>query len=137
MDCLITTNIVCTDVHCSITVILLLYLHFALGVLYESDLDVLVEDLSPVNSKWKEIGTELYVRVSKVEASHPSDGLLEVLRKWLYRDGLSHLTRSYAINWHHVVRALRSVGEGHLASELKVKYGELSTTDSLLICNVA
>jgi len=94
-------------------------------VLYESDLDVVVEELSPVNSKWKKLGTELRVRVGEVEASHPSDGLCEVLRRWL---------RGYGRNWHHVLRALRRVGEEHLASELKGKYGELSTTDSPLIC---
>ena len=96
-----------------------LYLHFALGFLHESDLDVLVEELSPVNSKWKEIGRELYVGVDGVKASHPSDVLREVLRRWL---------TGIARPWHDVLRALRRVGEEHLASELKVKYGELSTT---------
>jgi len=82
-----------------------------------------VEELSPVNSKWKELSS--YLNVWGVKASHPSDGLHEVLRRWL---------TGYDRNWHGVLRALRSVGEGHLASELKVKYGELSTTDSSLIC---
>ena len=99
-----------------------MYLNFALGVLYESDLDVLVEELSPVNSKWKKIASIL----DGVETSHPSDGLREVLQRWL-RSG-------YGVHWHRVLEALRSVREECLASELKRKYGELSTTDSLLIC---
>ena len=118
---LITTNVVCTDVHCSITTITPLV---PLGWLGVSDLDVLVEELSPVNSKWKEIA--VYLGIKDVEASHPSDGLREVLQRWL--DG------GYGTHWYRVVETLRRVGEKHLASELKVKYGELSTTDSSLIC---
>jgi len=38
--------------------------------------DVLVEELSPVNSKRPQLASEL--RVGGVEASHPSDGLFEV-----------------------------------------------------------
>ena len=82
-----------------------------------------MEELSPVNSKWKELA--IYLRVEEVEASHPSDGLRQVLRRWIRED---------VAYWHRVPRALRRVGEEHLASELKVKYGELSTTDSSLIC---
>ena len=102
---------------------LLLYLHFALGRLDESDLDVLVEELSPINSKWKELA--IYLHIEEVEASHPSDGLREVLHRWIGQ---------YLAYWQRVLEALRSVGEEHLASELKLKYGELSTTDSSLIC---
>ena len=91
-----------------------------------SDLDVLVEELSPVNSKWKELGAKLGVTVRGMEATQPSDGLRKMLREWLQED--------LNPRWHEVLRALRSVGEGHLASELKVKYGELTTTDSSLIC---
>jgi len=108
---------------------LLLYLRFAIGVLDESDLDLLVEDLQSVQTKWEAIGRWLYIREETLEDirtlySHtrPGDVLREVFRNWLPNF------------WHNVVRALRSVGEEHLASELKVKYGELSTTDSSLIC---
>lgn len=61
-----------------------------------------------------------------MDASHPSDGLREVLQKWLH-------TR-YSAHWLTVLKALKRVGEEHLASELKVNYGELSTTDASLIC---
>ena len=84
-----------------------------------------MEELSPVNSKWNKLSTELHVIVGVVEASHPSDGLREVLWMWLLKADQP---------WHRVLKALRGVGEEHLASELKVKYGELSTTDSSLIC---
>ena len=82
-----------------------------------------MEELSPVNSKWKKL--VVYLQIEEVEASHPSDGLREVLRRWI--------REKYYPSWYDVLRALRSVGEEHLASELKVKYGKLSTTDSSLI----
>ena len=78
-----------------------------------------MEELSPVNSKWKKLSSELGVIVGRMTASHPSDGLRDVLQRWL---------TGYTRPWHVVLRALRGVGEEHLASELKVKYGELSTT---------
>ena len=92
-----------------------MYLYFALDHLFESDLDVLVEELSPVNSKLKELA--IYLEIEEVEASHPSDSLREVLWKWF------HIPFG-GQTWHEVLRALRRVGEGHLASELKLKYGE-------------
>jgi len=60
-----------------------------------------------------------------VEASHPGDGLRKVLRRWLKHD---------VAYWSVVLKALISVGEQWLASELKVKYGKLATTESLRVC---
>ena len=98
-------------------------------VVGKSDLDVLVKDLRSVQTKWEAIGRALSIKVETLEDirtrySHtrPSDGLREVLRKWL------------PDFWHNLVAALRSVGEECLAGELKVKYGELSTSESSLIC---
>lgn len=102
-----------------------MYLFYALGRLYDSDLDVLVEELSPVNSKWKKLSSELHVRVGEMEASHPIDGLREVLQRWL---------TGYARFWRTVPKALRCVGEECLARELKVKYGELYTLNHYFIC---
>ena len=109
-----------------------MYLHFALGFLFESDLDVLVEDLQSVQTKWEAIGRAFNTREETLEDirtqySHtrPGDALREVFRNCLPNF------------WQNVVRVLRSVGEEHLASELKVKYGELSNTDSSLICTDA
>jgi len=104
---------------------LLLYLRLALGWLWKSDLDVLMEELSPVKSKWKQIASKL--KVSLVEASHPSDGLHEVLRVWLTQN---------VTHWGDVVAALRSIGEDSLCSELKVKYGELLSTESSMFGQV-
>jgi len=88
-----------------------------------------VEELQSVQTKWEAIGRRLSIREETLEDirtrySHtrPGDALRKVFRNWLPNF------------WHNVVRALRHVGEEHLASELKVKYGELSTTDSPLIC---
>ena len=73
-----------------------------------------MEELSPVKSKWKQIASKL--KVSGVEASHPSDGLHEVLRVWLTQN---------VTHWGDVFAALRSIGEEHLASELKEKFGNI------------
>ena len=80
-----------------------------------------MEELSPVNSKWKQLASEL--GVPGVEARYLGNGLYEVLQRWL---------TGYARFWRTVPKALRCVGEECLASELKAKYGELSTTESLL-----
>jgi len=45
-------------VHMNI-VFLLLYLHFAIGVLEESDLDMIASELDAVSSKWYTLGKEL------------------------------------------------------------------------------
>ena len=82
-----------------------------------------MEELSPVNSNWEQLGWEL--GVSGVEASSPGDGLCKVLRKWL---------KYHIAYWGDVFKALINVGEERLASELKVKYGELATIESLRVC---
>ena len=89
---------------------------------------MVVEDLQSVQTKWEAIGQALYTTEETLEDirtrySHirPGDALREIFRNWLPNF------------WHNVVRALRSVGEERLATELKVKYGKLSTTDSSLI----
>ena len=98
-------------------------------MLDESDLEVLVEDLQTVQTKWEAIGRALRLREETLEDIHtqyghtkPGDGLREVLRLRL------------PTYWDRFVDALRSVGDDRLASKLKVKYGELSTTDSSPIC---
>lgn len=106
------------------------HLHIALGLLYESDLDVLVEELRPVNTKWKEVGWVFKISEKHLEAIHkryglPDDCLRETLLLWLKSKSSK--------NWIHVVGALRTVGEDNLCHELKRKYGELLTTESLLI----
>ena len=93
---------------------------------------MVVEDLQSVQTKWEAIGQALYTTEETLEDirtqcsyAKPGDGLREVLRLGL------------PTYWHHFVAALRSIGEEHLAKELKEKYGELSTPESLLMCTDA
>ena len=105
----------------NIVVLIHLYLHFALGTLHPSDLDVLVEELSPLHNRWEELAHALSpsLDLEAIRAhSHSGDGLHETLRRWL-----DPLTR-----WVHVILALREVGEDDVANKLKVKYGESATT---------
>lgn len=102
-----------------------MYIHCALGLLYNYDLDVLVEELSPVQTKWEALGQALEVPQENLEAirteyCNPLDSLRKMLRGWLH--DLQH--------WRDVVDALRSIGEDRLSSELKVKYGALLATES-------
>ena len=113
-------------------VFLLLYLHFPIGLLRESDLDTLVEEMSSVSTKWESIGRELYLDSSdnkyltdiRTSYSTSHDCMREMLRKRL---------QVYDINtWGRIIVALRSTGEPQLADTLKAKYipGELTTTTS-------
>ena len=95
-----------------------LYLHFALGFLYPSDLDVLVEELSPLHNRWEEMAHALSPSLDLKDISHSGDGLHETLMRWLANE--SH--------WGEVIGALRKVGEDDVANKLKVKYGESATT---------
>lgn len=108
---LITNNIVCTDIHCSIKMITTLVALICFMSVVGIRSDVLVKELSPVNSKRPQLASEL--RVGGVEASHPSDGLREVFRRWLM---------VYGRHCYNVLAALKSVGEKRLASELKVNF---------------
>jgi len=107
-----------------------LYLHFALGLLYESDLDVLVEELGPLHKKWRALGEALHLSKKDLEAistqhSHTEDCLKGMLTNWLHT--------KLAPTWHVVIDALRRVGEDGVANRLKVKYGESATTVISLI----
>ena len=113
-------------------VLLLLYLHFTLGQLYESDLDTLVEEMSSVSTKWESIGRKLFVppdhqHLTDIRTSYSTshDCMREMLRYWLHDLGYIH-------TWGHIIRALRSTGEPQLADTLKAKYipGELTITPS-------
>ena len=115
-------NVVCTDVHFSAKVIVTLVPSLALGWLYPSDLDVLVEELSPLHNRWEELAHALSpsLDLEAIRArSHSGDGLHETMRRWL-NTAVKH--------WSKVITALRKVGEDDVANKLKVKYGELATT---------
>jgi len=118
---------VCTDVHCSIIVFTTLDLHFALGLLNASDLDVLVEELGALHNKWRALGEALHLSKKNLEAistqhSHTEDCLKGMLIHWLP-----------GARWHDVIDVVRRVGEDGVANRLKVKYGESATTVISLI----
>ena len=91
---------------------------------------MLVEELSPVYTKWEALGRALGVSQEHLEAihTHPGNCLREMLRMWF--------PSSYDQYWSDIVDALRSVGEDSLCSELKVKYGELLSTESSMFGQV-
>ena len=108
-----------------------LYLHFALGVLRESDLEIVMEELRGVAEKWESIGREVFTSAvnhypTDIHTSHSTshECMREVLRKRLH-DRLS-------ATWGHIIIALRKAGEPHFADNLKAKYipGEFTTTTS-------
>ena len=104
-----------------------MYLHFALGWLYKSDLDVLVEELGALHNKWRALGEALHLSKKDLEAistqpSHTEDCLKGMLINWLP-----------GATWHELINALRRVGEDGVANRLKVKYGESATTVVSLI----
>ena len=106
-----------------------MYLHFALGWLYKSDLDVLVEELGALRNKWRALGEALHLSKKDLEAistqhSHTEDCLKGMLINWLQLPGAM---------WHVVIDAVRKVGEDGEANRLKVKYGESATTVISLI----
>ena len=114
-----------------------MYLHFALGKLRQSDLELVVEELRGVEEKWDHVGRQLDQQTDTYYPRHEYspddigrrcsaavDCLRETVRWWL----------QYAAppTWSIIVSALRSAGEPQLADNLKAKYipGELTTTTS-------
>ena len=89
--------------------IAILCLHFASDFLQSSDLDLITQELSVVNQKWKSIGRELDVGTYGIRLMHsePRDCLREVLREQLKK--LHHMT-----TWRNIVDILRtsSVAQG-------------------------
>ena len=110
-------------------VFLLLYLHFTLGLLHESDLGTLMEEMSNISTKWESVGRELFNRsdhkyLTNIYTSYITsyDCMREVLRKWLQINYYFH-------SWGTITHALRNAGESQVADNLKAKYipGELTT----------
>ena len=102
-----------------------MYLHFALGELGESDLELVTEELRGVEEKWRLIGRKLGVRgVDNITYLDPTDCLRKVVRR--------ELKSVFTTTWVKIIVAVRKAGESHLADNLKVKYipGELKTTTS-------
>jgi len=108
-------------------VFLLLYLHFAIGVLEESDFDMVVSELDVVSSKWYPLGQELlheydFDSMYTQYQQRSQIGLRQMLRKRMgYFGGLT---------WNDVIAGLRSSGDSQSADHLETKYcsSELTTT---------
>ena len=90
-------------------------------MLEESDLDLLTQELRPVQHKWESIGRELdlydWVSADNTHYQYQGDDG-DRLRAMLKRQ------LQYTPTWRNIVHALRSpdVGESQLADELEAKY---------------
>jgi len=110
-------------------VFLLLYLHFAIGLLEESDVDAVATELDTVSSKWYTLGKELLHNIhhedlDSIRTQHsrnPEIGLRQMLRKRMDH----HYT-----TWRDITAGVRSSGDSQLADHLETKYcsSELTTT---------
>jgi len=105
-------------------VFLLLYLHFAIGLLEESDLDVVASELDAVSSKWYTLGQNLLTKsdLNSIHTQNPKIGLRKVLSE---RTG-----HPFGLTWKDTTEGLRSLGDSQLADHLETKYcsSELTTT---------
>ena len=89
-----------------------------------------MEELGALHNKWRALGEALELSEVALEAistqhSHTEDCLQGMLLNWL--------DTKFSPTWHHVLDALREVGEADVANRLKVKYGESATTVVSLI----
>jgi len=107
-------------------VFLLLYLHFAIGLLEESDLDVVASELDAVSSKWYTLGRELlpthrHKDLDSIQTGRPQT---PKMRQML------HMRMGYPTTWNDIIESLRSLGDSQLADHLETKYcsSELTTT---------
>jgi len=115
-------------VHTNI-VFLSLYLHFAIGLLEKSDLDVVASELDAISSKWYTLGLELLAkryhhRLDSIRTQHlrnAKTGLRQMLRTRMYY---------YPTTWMDIIAGVRSSGDSQLANYLETKYcsSELTTT---------
>ena len=93
-------------------------------MLEESDLDLLTQELTPVQHKWESIGDELHPYISPPFSSfairHLYSDVGDCLREMLKKQ----LQHPEATTWRNIVDALRSpgVGQSELADQLEAKY---------------
>ena len=100
-------------------------------MLDESDLDLLIQELTGVKQKWYEIGVDLDLKdeVNNIrhQYSDPDVCLRETFR--------IELQYSAPTTWRNIVDALRSpaVSESQLADELEAKYCPSEFTNNILL----
>jgi len=109
-------------VHMNI-VFLLLYLHFAIGLLEKSDLDVVASELDAVSSKWYNLGQQLlspyhHDHLDSIHILYPRSPMHMYMR-----ETISKRMEHYAcLTWSDIVEGLRSSGDSQLADHLETKY---------------
>ena len=85
-----------------------------------ADLDLLVQELSPAQQKWEDIGRELGVKQDTLRDIHTNysdlGGCLRVM--------LTKKLKSDCIAWNYIITILRTpyIGESNLADQLEAKY---------------
>ena len=108
----------------------LLYLHFAIGLLEVSDLDMVTNELDSVSSKWYTLGQGLLFKrqLDSIHAQNLQDNQL-CLKKVLSTRIMKYPTTT----WSDIIASLKSSGDSQLADCLETKYSfrELTTTSIL------
>ena len=110
------------------TVFLLLSLHFAIGLLEESDLDVVANELDAVSTNWYSLGKYLLF-------THHQDHLDSIRTRYQHdklriREMLTYRLENYLTTWSDIVAGVRTSGDSQLADHLHSKYcsSEFTTT---------
>ena len=113
--------------YCCVNIVfLLLSLHFAIGLLEKSDLDVVANELEAVSRNWYTLGQNLISTqdLDSIRTRYPHDKLRmwEMLSFWL--------EHYYSTTWSAIVAGVRSSGDSQLADNLHSKYcsSEFTTT---------
>ena len=114
----------CAYEHCIPTIVPSL----AIGLLEESDLDVVANELDAVSTNWYTVGRELLTaygrhRLDSIRTRYPHD-------KLRMREMLSYWLENYYTTWSEIVAVLRSSGDSQLGDHLHSKYcsSEFTTT---------
>ena len=85
-----------------------------------ADLDLLVQELSPAQQKWKDIGRELGVKQDTLGDIHTNYSDLGGCLRVMLMDKL----KRGCIAWNFIITILRTpyIGESNLADQLEAKY---------------
>jgi len=112
-------------------VFLLLYLHFAIGLLEKSDLDMVASELDAVSSKWYTLGENIGLddgELDSIRTQYSHDEKL-CLRKVISKS-MDYYYYYTITTWMGIIVGVRSLGDSQLADHLETKYcsSELTTT---------
>jgi len=106
---------------------LLLYLHFGIGLLEETDIDMAAEELDAVSSKWYTLGEHAGISHHELDLIHTKYSHDET---FCLRQVLNKRINYASTTWHDIVAILRSSDCPQLADRLEAKYcsSELTIT---------